>query len=299
MGGRDARASRGPARDGSKAGAAWSESVRLGDPRASPLTAKRRTGAIAVAIAREFGYSPARGRRSRRYQMGETVRKSLAGVALLAELPPERLAELERSCRWRRYAAKELIFDLESEGTEIYFVVDGAVQVVNYSPSGREIAFAQASAGSYIGELSAIDRRPRSATVVAAEDTTLASISAATFQKLLLEHPNIALLVLHNLAQMVRAADERIMDLSTLSAINRVHTELLRVVSVDGPDANTGYIRPIPTHSDIASRASTSRETVSRVLSHLARVRILERAPGELRVLDVERLNHLIEPAGD
>ena len=231
--------------------------------------------------------------------MGETVRKSLAGVALLAELSPERLAALERNCRWRGYAAKEMIFDLESEGTEVYFVVDGAVQIVNYSPSGREIAFAQASAGSYIGELSAIDRHPRSATVVAVGDTTLASVSAATFQKLLLDHPKIALAVLHNLAQMVRAADERIMDLSTLSAINRVHVELLRMVRPDGPDANAGYIRPIPTHSDIASRASTTRETVSRVLSHLARGRILERASDELRVLDIERLNHLIEPAGD
>ncbi|MCH9019086.1 MAG: Crp/Fnr family transcriptional regulator [Proteobacteria bacterium] len=231
--------------------------------------------------------------------MGETIRKSLAGVALLAELSPERLAALERNCRWRRYAAKEMIFDLESEGTEVYFVVDGAVQIVNYSPSGREISFAQVPAGSYIGELSAIDRRPRSATVVAAEDTTLASISAATFQTLLLEHPKIALLSLHNLAQMVRAADERIMDLSTLSAINRVHVELLRMVSAEGPDANTGYIRPMPTHSDIASRASTTRETVSRVLSHLARVRILERASDEFRVVDIERLKHLIEPAGD
>ena len=131
--------------------------------------------------------------------MRETVRKSLAGVALLAELSPERLAALERNCGWRRYAAKEMIFDLESEGTEVYFVVDGAVQIVNYSPSGREISFALAPAGSYIGELSAIDRRPRSATVVAAEDTTLASISAATFQKLLLDHPKIALLTNYGL----------------------------------------------------------------------------------------------------
>ncbi len=172
------------------------------------------------------------------------------------------------------------------------------MQIVNYSPAGREISFAQVPAGRYIGELSAIDGRPRSATVVAIEDTTLARITAATFQNLLLEHPKIALVVLHNLAQMVRAADERIMDLSTLSAINRVHAELLRMVSPDAPDANTGCIRPIPTHSEIASRASTTCETVSRVLSHLARVFILERTPGALRVLDLERLNHLIEPAG-
>ncbi len=51
--------------------------------------------------------------------MGEAVRKSFAAIELLAELSPERLAELERSSRWRRYAAKEMIFDLESGGTEV------------------------------------------------------------------------------------------------------------------------------------------------------------------------------------
>jgi CRP-like cAMP-binding protein len=102
--------------------------------------------------------------------------------------------------------------------------------------------------------------------------------------------------VLSNVGDMVRSADARIMDLSTLSAINRVHTELLRMAKADD---NVGVIKPIPTHSEIAARASTTRETVSRVLSHLARICIMERTARELRVLDLDRLKDLIEPAND
>ena len=94
---------------------------------------------------------------------------------------------------------------------------------------------------------------------------------------------------------MVRAADERIMDLSTLSAINRVHAELLRLAVIDDDDDNMAIITPILTHSDIAARASTTRETVSRVLSNLARIRVLEREQKALKVLDVDRLSNMIE----
>lgn len=227
--------------------------------------------------------------------MAETFTKSLAGIELLAEITPERMSELERTARWRRCQAKELVFDMQSSGSEVYFIVEGALQVVNYSPAGREVSFAQVPAGGYIGEMSAIDAKTRSATVVALEGTVLASIVSDTFKKLLLDYPGIALVVLQNLAAMVRAADERIMDLSTLSAINRVESELLRLAVPDEDNDNMAVISPLMTHSDIAARASTTRETVSRVLSNLSRIRIIEREKTLLRVLDVERLTNMIE----
>ena len=119
---------------------------------------------------------------------------------------------------------------------------------------------------------------------------------------LLLENQPIALDVLQRLSAMVRDADERIMGLATLSAINRVHGELLRMSAPDvvdragdDSDDNTALISPIPTHSEIAARASTTRETVSRAMSQLARVCILERTETTVKILDLERLRGLIE----
>lgn len=228
--------------------------------------------------------------------MTQGSKHSLAGVALLSDLPTDYLAEVERVSKWRRYRSNEQVFDRLSDGTDVYFVVSGKVQILNYSPSGREISFAEVDRGGSFGELSAIDGRTRSATAVAAEDSLLASLSAQRFRAVLLEQPVVALSVLSNVGDMVRSADARIMDLSTLSAINRVHTELLRMAKADD---NVGVIKPIPTHSEIAARASTTRETVSRVLSHLARICIMERTARELRVLDLDRLKDLIEPAND
>ena len=54
-------------------------------------------------------------------------------------------------------------------------------------------------------------------------------------------------------------------------------------------------LRPIPVHGDIASRVSTTRETVARVLNELARGHIIRRERDALVVLDLMRLEALVE----
>lgn len=97
------------------------------------------------------------------------------------------------------------------------------------------------------------------------------------------------------LARIVRSADERIMDLSTLAAINRVQAELLRQARAEEADGNAAVIEPIPIHSDIASRVSTTRETVARVLNDLARKGIVKRTRGGLMIRDLDRLRQMVE----
>ena len=85
------------------------------------------------------------------------------------------------------------------------------------------------------------------------------------------------------------------MDLSTLGANNRVHAELLRLAKPGIKEANTAEISPIPIHGDIASRVSTTRETVARVFSDLTREGILRRDQDTLIILDIDTLTDIVE----
>lgn len=220
---------------------------------------------------------------------------SLDLIDLLSPLAPHDRASVARQCAWRRYRADEQIIDHMSGTRDICFVVEGRVRVVMYSMSGREVSFDDVDAGGYIGELSAIDGRPRSASVVALTDTLVAFMPPRLFQEIVVGNPEIALSVMQRLASMVRRATGRIMDLSTLGANNRVHAELLRLgKSALKPD-NTAEISPIPVHSDIASRVSTTRETVARVLGDLARGGIVERRQDSLVIRDYARLLEMVE----
>ncbi len=219
----------------------------------------------------------------------------LRNVAVLRDVPDDLLQRMAMSCAWQTYRAGAQVFDRDSSSRDILFVVEGAVQVVNYSATGREIAYAEVVAGGFLGEISAIDGEPRSATVVAVRPSLIATLPPDRFAELLERHPPMAWQVMRRLTRIIRTCDERIMDLSTLGAVARVQREILRLARPDPNTPGAAVIHPIPTQQQIAGHASTTRETVARTLGHLQAGGFLLRKGRTVTILDVERLTRLTE----
>ena len=209
--------------------------------------------------------------------MSDSETYTLRGIELYSDLTDAELAEVEKLCSWKKFSAQEQIIDRHSETRDVYFIVQGRVRVVNYSLSGREVTLDDFLAGSPFGELATIDGEPRSASVMALEPSLLASLPHEHFVRTIREYPRAVTRLMKHLTKMVRASTDRIMDLSTLGANNRVHAELLRQARDHMDGENSAVISPIPVHGDMASRVSTTRETVARVMNDLARKGIVER----------------------
>ena len=169
------------------------------------------------------------------------------------------------------------------------------MRIVNYSPEGREIAFANVRQGGHFGELAALTDEPRSANVVAVTDCRLVSLRPEVLKRLVLNSPELVIQVIVRLATIVRLCDQRIMDLSTLGAVQRVHVDLLRRAIPDIRAPENWVVRPVPTQSNIASRASTTRETVSRTINQLEVAGVVERKGESLYIRDRDRLAELAE----
>jgi CRP-like cAMP-binding protein len=223
------------------------------------------------------------------------VPRSLAKIELFKGLPPSEIEGIEKLVRWRNFKAGEQILDRSSDNRDLFLVVEGAVRVVNFSRSGREVAYAVVNAGGFFGELAAIDGEPRSATVVAVNKATLASVSPALFVELMGRHPEMLMTVVRRLARIVRTCDDRIMDLSTLGAVQRVYLELLRMCKPDAAGAGFWVIYPMPPHKEIAARASTTRETVARVLSQLASDGMVEKRDKVLYIQNKTKLQAMAD----
>ena len=219
----------------------------------------------------------------------------LAGIRLFDGLSESALEDLSKRCRWHKYQPNEQVIDRFSDSRDLYLIVEGRVRVVNYSVTGREVTFDEREEGEYFGELAALDGEPRSANVIALNELNVACLSQEAFNRLLLEHPQVTLKILNGLAKIVRASNKRIMDLSTVGANNRVHAEILRLALPGVRTDNTAIVSPFPIHGDIASRVSTTRETVNRVFSDLSRRGIVKRSKSNLVVLDLIRLRKMIE----
>ena len=109
------------------------------------------------------------------------------------------VARLDRTT----YPAGATIVEQGEPGTTMYIVVRGEVEV-RYDAE-RSVRLGP---GESFGELSLIDKRPRSATVVAATDVELAAMSQGVFLVLVQETPYFALEVMQSLSQRLRRANQ-------------------------------------------------------------------------------------------
>ncbi len=201
----------------------------------------------------------------------------LDNIQLLESLGAEARDALETCCQWRRFAKGEEVFSRNSDNRGLAMIVEGSVDVINYSMTGRPVAYGTLGAGDYFGELSAIDGEPRSASIVCNDNATIATLPPRVFLDLLEQRPEIATKVLRRMAAIIRICDERIMDLATLGAMQRVVVELCRAARPDPITAGSWLIYPTPPQREFAARASTTRETVARVFAQLAEADLIRR----------------------
>jgi CRP-like cAMP-binding protein len=225
--------------------------------------------------------------------------QTLSGVQLFRELEASKRLAIEQRCAWRRWSPGEHILDREAPTNDVYFVVHGRARIVEYSISGkREVVLDDILPGGFFGELAAIDGEPRSASVVAVEETLTASLSSTAFVELLFDYRELGLALMCRLTEMVRSSTQRIVELSTRDAQNRVYAELLRLAKTGGGlEPNTALIHPVPVHSDIAAKVSTTRETVARAMSDLAHRNLIRKTEKGLLILDLDQLTALLAKA--
>ena len=229
--------------------------------------------------------------------MREALR-TLSEFALFEGLDGSTRRRVEERCRWRRYRPGQVIVDRDSTSREVFFVAEGAVRVVNYTLSGREVAFADVGVGEYFGELAAIDGLPRAAGVRAVTDSLIGMLPAEAFLDLLRANAKVALRILERLVHVIRSCDDRIMDLATLGAMQRVYAELLRIAVPDAAVTGLWVLRPCPTEREIASRAGTARETVARAIRQLRQAGLVRRKDRKLYILDRKRLETITRALG-
>lgn len=218
---------------------------------------------------------------------------ALSRIRLLQDVSRERLELLSRECAWFRYDKGAEIIAQQATSREVYLIASGSVRVRVYSTGGRQVSFRDVEAGEIVGDLAAVDGGPRSTDVTALGESVLAVLPAPAFMRLL-EEPVVHRRYLCDLTGLIRQLTARVIELSTLAVPNRVQAELLRLARHAGARGNFATIDPAPTHAEIASQVSTSREQVTRELSVLARRGLVQKKGGGLLITDLGELERLV-----
>lgn len=190
----------------------------------------------------------------------------------------------------RRYPPGRVVIAHLDDGDDVHVVLEGAAEVTLHGDDGRQVAYRLLRAGDVFGELAAMDRQPRSASVVTRDAALIGVMPARRFEALLADRPELRRAFLRHLSSVIRALTERVFEMSALFVRQRLARELLRAAEADADGSGDAVIRNPPTHFDLAARIGSHREAVSREMSELRRNAIVVREGPALRIKDPVQL---------
>lgn len=213
----------------------------------------------------------------------------LTTVPLFKSLAAAEVANFAQMAREKSYPKGSVILFEDDPGDSLFVVRDGRVKVVLVAEDGREVILGILGIGEHFGELSLIDDQPRSAHVVAMEDSTLLVLRREDFRRRVEQSPQVAWALLIELSHRLRRADEKIGSLVLLDVPGRIARVILDTAEAGGSEE---IAKPL-THQTIAHVIGASRETVSRAMREFVdagwittekrRIKITDRAALERR----------------
>ena len=211
-----------------------------------------------------------------------SVTDVLRKVPLFSQLAPSDLERVSEISRERAYPRNSVILFEDDPGDALYVVAQGQVKVVLIGEDGREGILSGMGDGEFFGEMALVDDEPRSAHVIAMEDSTLLVLRREDFQGILKQTPGIALALLRELSRRLRRVDEKVGSLVLLDVNGRVAQLLLDLADEAGSERITRRL----THHTIAQMIGSSRETVSRTMRELVEKGYIEVSRREIVIRD-------------
>lgn len=189
----------------------------------------------------------------------------LEQVPLFSGLDASDLEAIAHQAVRKRFRRNTIIIEHGDDANTLYFLVNGRVKIFAVADNGKEIVFGEKGPGSYVGELGLLADGKRSASVQTLEDSEFLVLTKDWFNRIISEHPQIALIMLRDLA---RRACDLSNDLSAIALLD-VYGRIVKLFESSAVEEDGFLITGRLTHQDIADRVGSSREMVSKILKDL------------------------------
>ena len=203
---------------------------------------------------------------------------AMASSPPLHGIPKKATAELAAAGTVHRFRRGTYICHQGDPSPDVFFLVQGRIEISSFSPTGSRILHATVDTPQFVGELGVLGDLPRSADLLALDESDVWTVAGDDFIEFVTSHPAAARQLLAALARQIQEHQAFADDLLFLDLKGRVAKRLLQMgtSSLDVlPPANTAV--PALTHVDLASLCGGSRENVTRIVADFQRRGLVKR----------------------
>lgn len=191
----------------------------------------------------------------------------LGRTGLFGGLQRDLLDTIAASSHQRIYRRDQFLWYQGDPGDRMIVVASGLVKVVVHSEAGDQIVLAALGPPEVLGELALIDEGPRSASVVAAEQTTVLMIPRTLLLDLMRRDNTLLEAMLKSVGALLRRLTEQTADLVFLDLGGRIAKLLLRLCDEHGRWVDGSMILDLHLNqTDLAQMVGASRPAVNRIL---------------------------------
>lgn len=218
------------------------------------------------------------------------VRRFLRDVPVFHSVDDAGLDRLQESFHQIALAEGARLFEKGDGGDRVFVLLSGRLVAHRLSTGGRNVVLSIFRPGSLFGEMAVLEDQPRSLSVYAETDCRLLQMPTLKFRENLLAQPIIALNLATELCRRLRNMNDQMFGLVTQDVEARICLLLLRLVRESGQVSATALLRPAPTQEVLAARIGANREAVSRALSRLRRLGLIDTSRQNILIRDVDAL---------
>lgn len=221
--------------------------------------------------------------------MALETRRTWAGF--LAALTATEVDTLRSRGLSRRFRRGSMLFHEGEVSDRVWVILEGRVKVSHFTEDGKEVVLAVRAPGDLLGDMSAIDGEPRSASASALDPVEALVLPAEEFKVFLQAQPRVALILLENFSRRLRDADRKRIEFAAQDTVGRVAARLVELAERFGEPAGRGVRITAPlSQQELAGWTGASREAVSKALQALRGRGWVETHRRGVTVLDLEAL---------
>lgn len=193
-------------------------------------------------------------------------------IAVFAGLPADVNTALAAGASVRKFPRRGLLAAEGSIPSHVFIVLKGRVRAVRRSVSGREVTLETFQAGDLLADSVVVPERQLLNDWEASEPTEVLAIARETFSEQLQTVPALAMSVAAQMLARLDRSKHLAAGLALADVPGRVISALRGLAETQGQAGPDGVVvQNRPTQQEMANSIGACRETVSRVVSDLAR----------------------------
>jgi CRP-like cAMP-binding protein len=222
----------------------------------------------------------------------------LHGLDWLSSLSSSETRRVLEGASSREHARGDTIFAPTADPRSVYLLERGLVRIYRLSPDGDEATLGYVRPGEIFGELGALAGYPRESFAQAARPSRVLRVPAKELQRVLAEHPRIALSVTTQIGSRFKRIESRVENLVFRNLRSRIGHILLELAEDFGRIDGGNHLIDVPlSQQDIATLVGATRQSVNACLGELRKLGLVSYRGRRFSIPDAAALRRALEAA--